>query len=74
MADLDRNQKFAVFGMATSQRIDSSRMHLSNKQMKAARRNSEFASIIDLAQSMTGPGFPLDRKLREFVSVGPRTL
>jgi hypothetical protein len=67
MADLDRNKKFAVFGMATSQRIDSSRTHLSAEQMHAAQRNSEFASVIDLAQSMTGPGFPLDRKLREFV-------
>jgi hypothetical protein len=67
MAHLGRNEKFAVFGMATSQRIDSSRMHLSADQLRAAQRHSEFASILDLAQSMTGPGFPLDKKLREFV-------
>jgi hypothetical protein len=67
MADLGRNDKFALFDMATSKRIDSEQMRLSPQQMKAARQTSELASIIDLGQSMTGPGFPLDRKLREFI-------
>lgn len=67
MTEFGRNSKFALFNMATSKHIDSSQMHLSPQQMKAAQRTSELASLIDLAQSMTGPGFPLDRKLREFI-------
>ncbi|NSL23064.1 GIY-YIG nuclease family protein [Agrobacterium tumefaciens] len=67
MAEFGRNGKFALFNMATSMRTDSEQMRLSPEEMKAAQRTSELASIIDLAQSMTGPGFPLDRKLREFI-------
>jgi hypothetical protein len=67
MRGSERDNKFAVFGLATSQRLDSSSFKLSPKQKKAAQRNSELASLIDLAQSLSGPGFPLDRKLREFV-------
>lgn len=66
MADFDRNKKFAMFELATSQRFDG-KFELSPQEMQAARRNSELASLIDLAQAMTGPGFPLDKKLREFV-------
>lgn len=67
MAEFGRNGKFALFNMATSMRTDSEQMRLGPEEMKAAQRTSELASIIDLAQSMTGPGFPLDSKLREFV-------
>ncbi|TAX72811.1 GIY-YIG nuclease family protein [Rhizobium leguminosarum] len=66
MPGSNRETKFALFGLATSQRFDSSELRLSPQQQQAAQRNSEFASLIDLAQSLTGPGFPLDKKLREF--------
>ena len=66
MTDVARKQKFAIFGMAAGLRIDSN-VQLNAEQKRAARMTSKVARLLDLAQSMTGPGFPLDRKLREFV-------
>lgn len=59
MTNFDRDKKFAIFGWATGQTVDTTRLRLSPEQKKAAKKNSEFASLIDLAQLMTGPGFHL---------------
>ncbi|MDU8928304.1 GIY-YIG nuclease family protein [Alisedimentitalea sp. MJ-SS2] len=63
---LTREQKIELFSMATRADPKSIEMRLSAEEQQFVDTMVDRAKYLNLAQSMNGPGFYIDRKLREF--------